>query len=44
MESISGQDMYLSIPIREYTIECWGIGASVFNEESIRILLGNGSA
>ena len=43
MESVSGQDMYLCIHIRGYTIECWGIGASLFNEKSIRIPLGNGS-
>ena len=43
MESVSSQDMYLCIHIREYIIKCWGIGASMFNEESIRIHLGNGS-
>ena len=43
IESVSGQDMYLCIHIRGYTIECWGIGASLFNEKSIRIPLGNGS-
>lgn len=35
METLSGQDMYLCIHIREYIIKCWEIGASMFNEESI---------